>query len=214
MLFSRRTKALRKFSKPNMTMDRKRFLKAIPVIGVAGGLTLTGCSTGTGNDDINVSGDVAILMEAAEREAVAIQSYNAAAESGLISTQAVLDSAVLYRDHHTEHLNIFNQLILEAEGQQVELSNFGPDPLVSNLNENSSESDVIRLAMTLELEAARAYFAQSTIELQSPSARQRMGEIFPVEVAHFVTLNAALGENPNIAGASLSALTEAFTPFS
>jgi hypothetical protein len=195
-------------------MDRKKFLKTIPIIGVAGGLTLSGCSTGTGNDDINLSADAEILTEAAEREAVAIQSYNAAAESGLLTTQAVLDTAVLYRVHHTEHLEIFNELILEAEGQRVELSNFGPDPLVNNLNENSSEADVIRLAMTLELQAARAYFAQSTIELQSPNSRQRMGEIFPVEVAHFVTLNAALGANPNVAGASLSDLVAAFTPFS
>lgn len=180
-------------------MDRKKFLKTIPLLGAAGTLTLAGCSTGTGAGEIDLSGDAQILTEAAEREAVAIQTYNAAAQSGLITDDAVLESAVNYRNHHLEHLDIFNELIEETGNQTVVLENFGPDSRVSGVNDQES---VILLAMTLEMEAAQAYFEQAISTLQGQNARQRMGEIFPIEVAHYTSLKAALGRNPAINAAT------------
>lgn len=186
-------------------MDRKKFLKSVPVLGAAGGLMLTGCSTGTGNDEIDLSGDAAILTEAAEREAVAIQTYNAAAASGLITSDAVLDTAVLYRDHHTEHLQTFNELIQEAGGNEVILSNFEADERIGGV---SNQEEAVLLAMTLEMEAARAYFEQSVATLQGQNARNQMGAIFPVEVAHYTSLKAALGRNPAVNAASFLDLND------
>ncbi|MBO6524180.1 MAG: ferritin-like domain-containing protein [Balneolaceae bacterium] len=197
-------------------MDRKSFLRKVPLLGVGTGLVLTGCSTGTGTDDSGGSDDLTILLEAAEVEAQAIQTYNAAA--GLLSTQAYIDIANLYKSHHEEHLTTFNTLIQTLDGSPINLSDAGPDERAGDLGSDPSEADIIHLAMTLELEAADAYFQQSVAQLQGTNAKLRMGEIFPVEVAHFVTLkgalDAALGLSAaNVAGASFVDIKADFTPF-
>ncbi len=197
-------------------MDRKSFLKKAPLLGVGTGLVLTGCSTGTGNDDSGGIDDLQILINAAQVEAQGVQTYAAAAS--LLSTQAYIDIANLYGSHHNDHLNTFNELIRELGGTEIVLSDFGPDERAGNLGNNPSEADIIHLAMTLELEAADAYFESSVSSLQGPNARLRTGEIFPVEVSHFVTLkgalDAALGiSTPNIAGASFADIKADFTPY-
>ncbi|MEQ9308990.1 MAG: ferritin-like domain-containing protein [Balneolaceae bacterium] len=197
-------------------MDRKKFLKKAPLLGLGTGLVLTGCSTGTGNDYLGGSDDLSILIEAAQVEAQAIQTYTAAA--GLLTTESYIDIANLYKSHHEDHLSIFNMLIQSLDGIPVNLSDAGPDARTGNLGDNPTEADIIHLAMTLELEAADAYFQQSITQLQGVNAKLRMGEIFPVEVVHFVTLKAALDSalgisTPNLAGASFADIKADFTPF-
>jgi rubrerythrin len=187
-------------------MDRKKFLKTIPLIGI-GGAGLIGCSTGSGvgsEGSGDLSGDNLILTQAAEREAIAIQTYNAAAQSGIITDQGVLDTAVAYRDHHVEHLELFNDLLLAGDGEQVVLSEFGADSRINNVTD---QEEAVVLAMTLEMEAANSYFTSSIRDLQGPTAREIMGSIFPIEVSHFVTLKAALGRNPAINAAVFSDLS-------
>lgn len=188
-------------------MERRAFLKSIPIIGVAGGASLLACSTGGGvgaTDNGDLSGDNLILTQAAGREAEAIQTYNAAAQSGLITDQGVLNTAVAYRDHHVEHLELFNELLVAGDGEEVILANFGADSRINNV---TNQEEAVVLAMTLEMEAANSYFTSSIRDLQGPTAREVMGSIFPVEVSHFVTLKAALGRNPAIDAAVFSDLT-------
>ena len=192
-------------------MDRKAFLKRAPLLGIAGGLgfTATACSTTTGTDGGNdVTGDLEILTNAAERECVAIATYTAAA--GVLETQAVLDTAIYYRGHHSEHLEIFNNLIVDLNGEPVIESDYEADPRVADV---SSEEDAVLLAMSLEIDAAQSYFQDSFTNLTNNSARQAMGSIYSVEVAHFVTLKAALGQQPNITGATFVELSQDFTRF-
>ncbi len=192
-------------------MNRRNFLKKLPALGAAGGLAIAGCSTGTGNDIEDLSGDLAIVTQAAEREAVAIQTYTAAAESGIITTQAVLDTAVYYRSHHMEHLALFNELVLDLGGNEVSLDSASADDRVGNV---SSEEDAVLLAMSLELDAAQAYLEDAVTNLRGNQAKLVMGGIYPVELAHFVTLKAALGQNPNITGATFVEISSEFTRFS
>lgn len=186
-------------------MNRKSFLKSVPVIGATGGFVLTGCSTGTGNEVEDLSGDLAILTQAAEREAIAVQTYTATAS--LIQTQAVIDTAAYYRSHHQEHLTLFNELIVELNGDAVLLEQASADPRASETND---EESAVRLAMTLELEAAQAYLDDAVINLTGNRARLLMGRIYPVELSHFVTLNTALGVSPNITGATFSEIFSEF----
>lgn len=181
-------------------MDRKSFLKSIPLIGITGGATLISCSTGTGTDigingDNNLTGDNKILTNSAEREAIAIQTYIAAANSGIFSTPSILDTAATYKDHHSEHLFLFNELLKQGESSEVSLDDFGPD---SRINDVTNQEEAVLLAMLLEMEAANAYFTSSVRDLQAPSAREIMGSIFPIEIAHYVSLKAAIGRNPAV----------------
>lgn len=188
-------------------MERRTFLKSIPLLGIGGGVSLMACSTGGGvgaTDANDLTGDNLILTQAAEREAVAIQTYNAAAQSGLITNQGVLDTAVAYRDHHLEHLDLFNELLVAGDGAEVVLNEFGADSRINNVTD---QEEAVVLAMTLEMEAAESYFTSSIRDLQGPNAREVMGSVFPIEVSHFVTLKAALGRTPAINSAVFSELT-------
>ena len=189
-------------------MDRKSFLKSIPLIGVVGGATLVSCSTGAGadvgvNGDNDLTGDNEILTNSAEREAIAIQTYNAAADSGIFSTQSILDTAIAYKDHHSEHLLLFNELLAQGEASEVSLDDFGPDSRINNV---SNQEEAVLLAMLLEMEAANAYFTSSVRDLQGPAAREIMGSIFPIEIAHYVSLKAAIGRTPSVNAAVFTEL--------
>ena len=177
-------------------MNRKTFLKSIPALGIAGGLSLTACSTGTEVDSgSDLSGDNAIITGAAEREAIAIKTYVAATESGIITSQQVLDTALIYKQHHYEHLGLFNGLLEEVGANIVNLDDFSPDSRISGV---SSQEQAVVLAMTVEMEAAQSYFSNAVLQLQGPVAREVMGSIYPIELAHFITLKAALGRNPAV----------------
>ncbi len=186
-------------------MNRKSFLKTVPIIGATGGLALVGCSTTTGAGEADLTGDLAIITQAAQREAVAIQTYTTVAS--VLQTQAVLDTAVYYRSHHQEHLDLFNDLIAELRGDVVLLVQANPDSRVGQIKD---EESAVRLAMTLELEAAQAYLQDAIINLTSNNAKLLMGSIYPVELTHFVTLNAALGASPNISGATFAEIFSEF----
>ncbi|GAB5409088.1 MAG: hypothetical protein BalsKO_14530 [Balneolaceae bacterium] len=186
-------------------MNRKSFLKTVPIVGATGGLALAGCSTGTGTEEESISGDLAILTQAAEREAIVIQTYKVA--EGIIETQEVLNTAAYYRSHHEEHLDLFNELIAGFNGIPVLIDDVSVD---SRINQATDEESALRLAMTLELEAAQAYFQDTVTNLVSNNAKILMGDIYPVELSHFVTLNAVLDASPAISGATLSEINSEF----
>ncbi len=187
-------------------MNRKSFLRSLPILGITSGVTLIGCSTGAGvgsNSETELTGDNLVLNQAAEREAIAIQTYNAAADSGIITDQTLLNRAGDYKNHHIEHLELFNDLLIQADGDSVSVNDFGPD---QRINDVSSEEEAILLAMQLEMEAANSYFTSSIRDLQGPNAKLVMGSIFPIEVAHFVSLKEALGRNPAVNSAVFTSL--------
>ena len=186
-------------------MNRKSFLKKVPIIGTTTGLALVGCNTSTGVDATDLSGNLAILTQAAEREAIAIQSYSACIV--YFESQSVIDTAVYFQSHHQEHLDLFNELITGLNGDPIALEQFSFDSRLSQVNDQES---IVKLAMTLELDAAQSYFEDAITNLSSNNAKLIMGSIYPVELSHFVTLNASLGTSPTI---SASTLSEIFSNF-
>ena len=187
-------------------MERKDFLKTLSLAGISGTAFLAACnttSTGTGGGNPALEGDAGLVQQAAEREAVAIQTYTEAIESGLLS-QGVEDVASLYRSHHESHLIAFNDVLTGLDGEPILLNNFSADQRISNV---TNELEAVELAMTLEREAAEAYFTELVNDLQNPNPRQVFGDIFPIEVSHFVTLKAALNRQPSINSGFFSELT-------
>lgn len=189
-------------------MDRKNFLKSFPLLGAAGGLTLLGCSTGVSANEEDLSGDLLIISNAAEREAIAVNTYTSCAP--IIESSTIKETALLYQSHHNEHFELFNEFILEFGGTPVELEAEGADSRVGRI---SNQADVISLAMTLEFEAAQAYFLDAVQNLRNARTREVMGSIYPVELVHYVTLKSAIGEDPNISAATFSEIAQNFEPF-
>lgn len=133
-------------------------------------------------------GDIAAFAETVELTAVA--AYTAAAKSGLITTKAVLDAAVKFSGHHTEHAAAFGSAAGSAATGKLNQKLL--DALAPSLGAAKTEADVIKIAFDLENAAAATYlFALGA--LTSKAALQLTASILPVEAQHAVVLGSVLG---------------------
>lgn len=135
-------------------------------------------------------GDAGIAAFAASVELTAVAAYQAAADSGLVTTKAVLDAAVLFMGHHTEHAAAF----AAASGGAAtgKLNQKLLDALSPSLAAATSENDVLQIAYDLENAAAATYlFALGA--LTSVAALQLTASILPVEAQHAVVLGQVIG---------------------
>jgi hypothetical protein len=169
-------------------LDRRFFLRSFSVAGAsfAASNFLTSCETSTesSGDNGGFEADAAIVTSGAEFEAMGIKTYQAAANSGLLSTQGVIDTALAYMADHQGHLDELNKLLKSFGKSEIDPSNADPDPGVSSV---ASETDVIKLALDVEFRAATFYFSGIVNEIKSAEARRVFANILPVETAHFVT---------------------------
>ncbi len=185
-------------------MNRRDFLKSTSLVGLSAtaiGATLTSaCDTSPTESVGNLENDLSFVREGAQMEAVAIKSYQAAAASGLITDQGILNAAVSFAGHHQGHLADLNRLLREFGQAEVNLDAAQPDPRVNTLGPNSTQNDVVRLAMTLEYEAGEGYFGWVNSRLSEPKIREFFVNVYPIEVAHFIVLKGVLNGG-NFAGA-------------
>lgn len=165
------------------------------MLGLTATIALTGCSTGTTSTDIDLTGDAEILTLAANREDQAINTYQAILDSERFTSHAVNNTLELFKDHHTEHLAIFNTLLSELEVSGIVSGSQG---IAEGFSLSISDTETLTFAMNLELEAAQAYFTDAFQQLQGLNAKQMMGEIYPVELAHFLSLKEILEISPVI----------------
>lgn len=176
-------------------MDRKTFLKKTPILGLTATIALTSCSTGATSTDIDLTGDAEILTLAAIREDQAINTYQAIIDSERFTSQTIIDTLELFKSHHTEHLAIFNSLLEELEVGSIVPGSEGE---AEGFSLSISDTEILTFAMNLELNAAQAYFTDAFQQLQGLNAKQTMGEIYPVELAHFLSLKETLEITPVI----------------
>ncbi|MEK7422348.1 MAG: ferritin-like domain-containing protein [Actinomycetota bacterium] len=135
-------------------------------------------------------GDAGIAAFAESVELTAVAAYDAAAKSGLVTTKAVLDAAVKFSGHHTEHAAAFGAAAGDAATGKLNQALL--DALVPGLTAAKSENDVLKLAYDLENAAAATYlFALGALE--SVGALQLTASILPVEAQHAVVLGQVFG---------------------
>jgi rubrerythrin len=188
-------------------MERRSLLRSLAItgglLGTAG--IIKSCKSATASTtDESFDEDAALVKAGAEFEAMGIKTYEVAAASGLIETQAVLDTAVAYMTDHVNHLEALNSLLKSFEYDEVDPSGAQPAAGVANV---TNETDVIKLALSVEFDAATFYFSGIVNEVKSPDARRVFANILPVETAHFVTYKNVLGFNPAIDGSLFADLS-------
>lgn len=190
-------------------MNRRNFLKSTSLFGLsataigttlAGSTLLSACDTSPTSSVGNLENDLSFVREGAEMEAVAVKSYQAAAASGLITDQGILDAALRFAGHHQGHFADLNRLLREFGQAEVNFDAAQPDPRVGTLGASSTQNDVVRLAMTLEYEASEGYFGWLNERLSEPKIREFFVNVYPIEVAHFIVLKGVLNGG-NFAGA-------------
>jgi hypothetical protein len=137
------------------------------------------------------SGDAGVAAFAESVELAAVAAYMAAAQSGKVTTKAVLDAATTFAGHHKEHGAAFggaagsaatgkaNQKLLDAVGPQIQAA--------------ADEKAILEIAYSLENAAAATYlFALGA--LTSKAALQLTASILPVESQHAIVLGTVLGK--------------------
>jgi len=135
--------------------------------------------------------DVVLARTAASVELLAVDAYQAAIDSGVVTTAAVADAAVLFQSHHREHAGVLNAAVRDAGGEEVTEANaFLLENLVATAD-LSSELAIVQFARGLEDAAAGTYvFAAGA--LSAPALRQAIMSIGGVEARHVTALDLAL----------------------
>jgi hypothetical protein len=179
-------------------MNRMDFIKTIGTGGivVAASSLFNACETATessSEDDLDAA--IQIVTDGANFEAMGIQTYAAAANSGLLVDQTVIDTALLYKSHHEGHLAELNNLLTNFDQPTIEATSASPAPGTSSV---TNQTDIILLALDVEFQAATFYFSGIVNEVKNTDVRKVFANIMPVEVAHMVTYKTVLGRNPAI----------------
>ncbi|MFQ3599042.1 MAG: hypothetical protein SNJ66_11985 [Chloroherpetonaceae bacterium] len=177
-------------------MNRRNFLKSTSLVGLSatalGATLLSACDTSPTASVGNLENDLSLVREGAQMEAVAIKSYQAAAASGLITDQGVLNAALRFAGNHQGHLVDLNRLLREFGQAEINLDAAQPDPRVGTLGPSSTQNDVLRLAMTLEYEAGESYFRWLNSRVSEAKIQDFFANVFPIEVSHFIVLKGVL----------------------
>lgn len=136
--------------------------------------------------------DLALARTAASLEKLAVDVYQTAIDSGLVTTTAIAEAAVLFQSHHQEHLDALNGAISGAGGEEVtEMNQAVFDALVAPALEGlADEAGVVQLAYDLEAAAAQTYvFAGGALSV--PALRSTVMTIGGIEARHAAVLQVA-----------------------
>jgi len=186
-------------------MDRRNFLTNLSILGLGSGLILNSCeTTSDSNSEGDLDADLQVVTDGANFEAAGVATYVAAANSGLLVDQAVIDTALLFMAQHKQHLAEMNNILTQNNRATIAEDSGSPVPGTGDVQ---NQTDILVLAMDVELQAANFYFAGITQSISNTTIRKAFANIFPMEVAHAVAYKNALSRTPGIN----SGLFEEFT---
>ena len=140
--------------------------------------------------------DVDVASFAASVELAAVDAYQAAIDSGLVTDAAVGAAAATFQSHHAEHAAAFNGLAVqngaaEVGSNQAVLAAFGP-----MLQAATDQAALLEIAYQLEEGAASTYlFALGVLTV--PEAYSATATILPIESQHATVLGTVLGKPPS-----------------
>lgn len=172
---------------------RRNFF-TVGAAGLAGAVLLAACgddaAAPAAEDGDEADMDVVLARGAAATELAAVAAYQAAIDSGLVTTAAVSQAATLFQQHHREHADALNAIVTDGDGQAVEETL----PAVQALLDDASFTDeftVVAFARTIEDAAASTYVAGAGL-LSTPDLRQALMSIGGVEARHVTALDMAM----------------------
>lgn len=137
--------------------------------------------------------DLTLLRTASSIEVLAIETYQAAVDSGLVTDQAVADAALLFQEQHRDHAAALQAQTTSSGGEPFTdpnpyLQENVVDPAIAELTDQLS---VVRLALDLENAAAQTYALAGGL-LSTPTLRQTIMSIGGVEARHAAVLYGVL----------------------
>ncbi|MDQ6840534.1 MAG: ferritin-like domain-containing protein, partial [Actinomycetota bacterium] len=146
-----------------------------------------------GSSTDSVAADITALRTASSLEVLAVQTYQKAMATGLVTTAVVASAAKSFMEQHQQHAAAFEAATTKAGGQPYDQ----PNPVVNQqmvapkLAALKTESDVVNLAYLLESAAAQTY--QSAIGVVSkPAYNSALASVLGVESRHQALLGLVL----------------------
>jgi rubrerythrin len=133
--------------------------------------------------------NVNLLRTAQSIEELAVQTYQKALDSGLVTTTSVADALRLFQAQHRDHAGALATTTEDSGGTPYTQPNSYLDeqvvgPAVAALTD---EASVVALALTLETTAAQTYVFATEL-LSTPELRQTVMRIGGVEARHMAVL--------------------------
>jgi len=196
--------------------DRRRFLM---VGGVAVATSAVVAACGTDEEQVPVTGtlppkaepgatttttpeqgqesDVTLLRTAQSIEVLAVDVYQKAIDSGLVTTPAIAEAAALFQAQHRDHAALVAQATIDAGGQPYDQPNtyLLETAVAPALEVLDGEEAVVSLAYELENIATQTYVFASEL-LTTPTLRQAIMSIGAVEARHVSVLLAVQDQPP------------------
>jgi hypothetical protein len=140
--------------------------------------------------------DVDIASFAASVELAAVEAYQAAIDSGLVTDQAVAAAATTFQGHHAEHAAAFNGLATQNGADEVGANAAVLDAFGPMLQAATDQAGLLEIAYQLEEGAAATYlFALGVLTV--PEAYAATATILPIESQHAAVLGTVLGKSPD-----------------
>jgi rubrerythrin len=182
--------------------DRKRFLRMMGGAGAASAFAIFVAACGDDDESSNgggaaamgnskedrgsMKGDLEIVQYALTLEHLETDFYNAVIDSGVITDQALADTAMMIRDNEQEHVDALTGTVEDLGGKpQKPKTNFdavlegGPDM-------------VLKTAADVENLGAAAYLGQAG-RIKSKDVLAAALSIHSIEARHAAALNSVVG---------------------
>lgn len=161
----------------------KASLSAFGLVAIAGiAAPASAQKRGAGNA---AKQDAALLNAAIALEHEAVGVYQIAAESGLLTPEAV-GFGVKFQGHHKQHRDVLATAITRLGGKPAEAKSMAEYGKVVTAAGPKNQEDVLRLALKLERGAANAY-AGLLAPLASTDLDTLVARIMADEVVHVAT---------------------------
>jgi len=184
-------------------------------VALAGGAVLAACSkrkagqvaetgalpsvpaTTTTTAPGSASNDKVLLQTAQSIEILAIETYQQALDSDLLTEKSLTDMAKLFQSQHQDHSDALTDAVRSAGGTPVTAANeylksSVVDKAVSELTDQTS---VLTLLREVENIAAQTYVETGSV-FSTPELRQAGMAVGETEARHITVLNLALGYSP------------------
>jgi hypothetical protein len=170
----------------------------IPVTGQRPTVPDSPTTTAPGSPEENI----VLLKTGQSIELLAVDAYQAALDSDLVTTAAIAQAAELFQQQHREHGELLGDTLRSLGATEVTEPNqyLFENVVQPGLEAVTDETSVVELALALETLAAATYVKQTGI-LTTPELRSTVMSIGGVEARHVAVLNGVLG------------LTQVPTPF-
>ena len=143
------------------------------------------------------SNDEELLRTAQSIEVLAVDTYQKALDSGLVKTNSVKDTFILFQAQHRDHANALDGPIEAAGTRPVTTGNeyLSSTVIDKAVSELTDEKSVIVLAREVENIAAQTYTEAGGV-LTTSTLRRAAMSVGAIEARHITVFNLALGYSP------------------